>query len=207
MVKFKYNVLKTDELCNTFINQVNKYADLNEKIYMNIKYSKNVWNDPASVSFSDIVIKDERVCKDIKSNIEKYVGCISFFSNGLRKIFLNKGIILDKFELKYDGDCVDSCMVKLTEINDILNSCVNEFNAITYPLDFEYYDEINSLSSSILNLKNKTNCIVNDVDYINKKINSLIRDTENHKKKIDIILCDKKVVRLESSIIPLDSVK
>lgn len=207
MVKFKYNVLKTNELCNDFFKQMRDYSDLNEKVYMNIKSSKNVWNDQASFSFYDIVLKDERICKDIKKNLENYIGCISAFSNSLQKIFFKKRVILSDLDIKYDGDYVNNCLDKLNEIDELLTSCVNEFNTTIYPLNFEYYHEVNSLYRNVSVMKKKVNDISSDISYIDKEINSLIKDTLNKEKKIDVLLCDKKIIKLDSSLVALDSVK
>lgn len=203
MTKFRLNISKVNEHCQSIENSLKRYDELSDKIYANVKNSNNVWIDPASLGFNQIVRQDESVLKDIKISLEKYHNNLINFSSELGNIFKSRGYSLTDISIYYDSSYVDICIDKLNSTSSLLQNVLKDFSNCIVPEDFEYLSNINDVYNSVFNLNNHLLEINEDISSIRKSIDILIGDSIKRNSDIELITCNDKVTRFNWSITPL----
>lgn len=203
MTKFRFNISKVNEHCQSIENSLKKYNELSDRIYANVKSSNNVWIDPASLGFNQIVCQDESVLKDIKISLKKYHNNLVNFSSELGNIFKSRGYNLTDMSIYYDSSYVDICIDKLNSASSLLQNALKDFGNCVVPEDFEYLSSINDVYNNTFNLNNRILELSEDISSIRKGIDILMYDTIKRNSDIELITCNDKVTRFNWEIFPL----
>lgn len=203
MTKFRLNISKINEHCESIEHSLKSYDELSDKIYGNVKSSHNIWIDPASIGFNQIVCKDEKTLKDIKISLQQYNNNLINFSRELGNIFTSSGYSLTNMSIYYDSSYVDICIDNLNNISSLLKNTLQEFSSCIVPDDFEYLSKINDVYNATFNCRNRLLEIDEDIISIRKSIDILMNDAIKKNRDIELITCDDKVTRFNWSITPL----
>ncbi len=203
MTKFKLNISKVNEHCESFEHSLKKYDELSDKIYANVKNSDNVWMDPASMSFNQIVCRDESNLKDIKVSLGRYRDNLFYFSQSLGTLFNSRGYSLNDMSVYYDSSYVDICINKLNNVSALMQSTLNEFGSCIVPEDFEYLSNINDVYNATANISTNLSNMTEDIRNIRRSIDTLMTDTVKKNSDIELVSSNDKVTRFNWTITPL----
>lgn len=203
MTKFKFNISSSNELVESLEKNLQRYDELSDKIYANVKSSENVWIDPASMGFNTIVRQDESNLKDIKISLQRYLNNIRYFSQELGNIFNNRGYSLSHMSIYYDSSYVDICMDKLSSASSLLQNTLNEFSSCIVPEDFEYLSNINDVYNATSNILNNLNDLTTDLREIRRSISVIMNDSIKRNNDIELVNSNDRVTHFNWTIMPL----
>lgn len=203
MTKFKFNISSSNELVESLEKNLQRYDELSDKIYANVKSSESVWIDPASMGFNTIVRQDESNLKDIKISLQGYLNNIRYFSQELGNIFNNRGYSLSHMSIYYDSSYVDICMDKLSSASSLLENTLNEFSSCIVPEDFEYLANINDVYNATSNILNNLNNLTTDLREIRRSISIIMNDSIKRNNDIELVNSNDRVTHFNWTIMPL----